>query len=433
MNFGNFLNRINSVKTLGLFQKITLLVVNGVMLLFALYYLSGEKKGLYFSIMAICGASTIFEMGFCYTLVQKISLLSAGVDRFESIKKKLGTYYLAMEHVFKYSVLYAFFSIVIFWYFLINPGYYSQGELVIPVISVLSGFLFKLVAQVHEAFVEASGDIKSVLIGRSLAAIFAGAVSILTLVIYPALAPGFYYSTIGLTSLIYFGFRRRRGFSPAKVLGFKIYKTNSLNLKDIYARKIAFSWISGYIIYQSLPLVEMKFHGPISAGMYGVLNSISIALIGVSNSFVSVSTFATAELFINSINSKLIKSRIFILMIQTGCIFLLCTSLIGALIIFGSYWFDYSTKFPPLGSIVLVLITSFLVSQISVAALFLRARLSDPLFFSSLIQAVLTIIIATVCVPMFELYGVVLAYCLPVFLVGAPFAFIYLRFFMRNL
>lgn len=422
----SLVRRLSTLECLGVAQKIVQLGVNGGLVLAAAFLLDAKVKGMYFTFVAICGASTILEMGYCYTLVQKIAHFSS--NSLGAKRRRLAVYYKSIKRMIVFSSFYLLLVVVMAWYALILPEVLVTEELIIPVFVTTFGFLFRSVSQVHEAYLEGNGRIRIVLLGRTISCLIGGIVSLLFLKDAPMAAPGIFVGAMGFTSLIFHKSIADRSCNVTE--DFRILKKLAASesiQSDAYSRKIAFSWISGYLIYQFLPILEMRFNGPASAGVFGLLNALSVALLGVAGSVVSVNNFKITSLYTTGAPEALVKVELKRLSTYTGIVTLLC----AALLFFGIWFLDtmmsLQTANLPIVAVLIIVLGTASTTQVSVAATFLRARLDDPLFVPSCAQALFTVMLALVLAPAIPLYGVLIAYTAPILLIALPSAFFLVR------
>lgn len=422
----SLVRKLSTLECLGVAQKVVQLGVNGGLVLAAAFFLDAKVKGLYFTFVAICGASTLFEMGYCYTLVQKIAHFSS--NSLGAKRKRLAVYYKSVKRMIDFSCWYLLLVVAMAWYALILPEVLVAEELIIPIFVTTVSFLFRSVSQVHEAYLEGNGRIKIVLLGRTISCLIGGIASLFFLKDAPMAAPGVFVGAMGLASLLFHKVIAERSYNVAG--DFRLLKKLAVseNIKsDAYSRKIAFSWISGYLIYQFLPILEMRFNGPASAGVFGLLNAISVALLGVSGSVVSVNNFKITSLYATGATEKLIRFELRRLSMYTGMVTLLCATLLFIGIWFLDAAMNLQTANLPVAAVLIVIVGTASATQVSVAATFLRARLNDPLFLPSYVQALCTVLLALMLAPAIPLYGVLIAYTAPILLIALPSAFFLVR------
>ena len=134
-------------------------------------------------------------------------------------------------------------------------------------------------------------------------------------------------------------------------------------------------------------------------------------------------------LFQNTILLKNFKNIMKITLIVALTLSLICILLYWLAI---QYNLDVVLRLPDIFIVTGLLCGVVLNQIIAVIALFVRARKIDPYVISSVLSAVITILLLVICVPKFGLYGAITAYLVPPIFIGIPislyFYFIYLNF-----
>jgi O-antigen/teichoic acid export membrane protein len=186
--------------------------------------------------------------------------------------------------------------------------------------------------------------------------------------------------------------------------------------------KIAISWASGYIIFQSINPVLFKYQGAVEAGKMGMTNSLANIALSIGLSWVVAKTPIYGGLInkgeFNKLNSTAIKNTQIALFVTTICSTFL---VIGMLILFR--WIpSYKDKILPIYALIALLINSLVSVIITSIACYLRAFKKEPLLVSSIFSAIVIAVLIFIAAKYFN--AIILCYIITAFnlIVGLPIA-----------
>jgi O-antigen/teichoic acid export membrane protein len=187
--------------------------------------------------------------------------------------------------------------------------------------------------------------------------------------------------------------------------------------------KIGLSWISGYVIFQSINPMLFKYRGAIEAGKMGM--SLSLAniaqVVGLAWLSTKIPTYGT---YINQNKIKELKQ-----MIKRNTIISVCVSVIVSffivitLLLANNYYPKFNSRVLPIISIVFLSMASAINLIITSIASYLRSFKKEPFLINSIVGAIFTGAAITLSV----LYKDANFLCMLIFLinlfVGLPLAF----------
>jgi O-antigen/teichoic acid export membrane protein len=386
-------------------------------------------RGYYLVFINLINAQTVFEMGFNYTLMQKIAAYGVGEHEMsespEPIIEKIKTIsyisYSGLKRMSLVSFVYLVLGIVVGRYYLLPGGQpFEDNTWILPLNLLLFFSAIRLVTQSVEAIFEGLGEIvfitKVRIISNFIAAFLQWGL------IFKNMALWGLSLSIGLSIAITWLFYISRYYSTLKkiVLTRNDFKLTYVNRDDWkYQYKIAFSWVAGFIVFQSFNIIEIKINGPASAGVLGLAVACSNMIQSLSNVWVYTQNSQIVNLVLNGSRMEIV-SKINSIQNRT-----LITSIVLASAVFVGLIVDNKVtrfvKSPPSTTVcVLFLVGSIINSYISVLATFIRANRRDPFFIPSILQASLTIILLISMVGRYPQTGAAVSFIFPIIIVAVP-------------
>jgi hypothetical protein len=154
--------------------------------------------------------------------------------------------------------------------------------------------------------------------------------------------------------------------------------------------KYAFSFSSGYFIFQIYTPLMHYFHGPVYSGKVGITLALVMAIFSMSNIWMYTITpkmnmFVSQKLW-NNLDS-LFKKR---LLLSLGTYLFISIVLFLFLVLFGKMWIipKITARFLPVTSVIILLVCYFLQVIINSWALYLRGHKQEPYMVPSVVSAV---------------------------------------------
>lgn len=392
-------------------------------------FVNVTDRGYYLVFINLINAQTVFEMGFNYTLMQKIAAYGIGEHEISGSQKaaveKIKTIaYISCSGLKRMSVVgfvYLVLGIAVGRYYLLPVGERIEGNTwILPLNLLLFFSAIRLVTQSVEAIFEGLGEIVFITKVRTISNIIAAFLQ--WGLIFNNMALWGLSLSIGLslaiTWLIYifrYYLTLRKIFLSR--LGFESNNNNKNDWK--YQYKIASSWVAGFIVFQSFNIIEIKINGPESAGVLGLAVACSNIIQSLSNVWVYTQNSQIVNVVLNGSRMEIIAK---IKGIQNRT---LITSIVLASAVFVGFIVDNKVtrfvKSPPSTTVcILFLVGSIINSYMSVLATFIRANRRDPFFIPSLLQASLTIILLVSTVGHYPQTGAAVSFIVPILIVAVP-------------
>jgi O-antigen/teichoic acid export membrane protein len=202
-----------------------------------------------------------------------------------------------------------------------------------------------------------------------------------------ALAFGLFVSASSIILFLFFRFRLVLSQVLAISKGFH-YKW-SKEVLPLFSR-YAFSFFSGYFIFQIYTPFMQYFHGPIQSGKVGITLVLITAIFSMSN--IWIYTITPRMNILVSQNNKVALDTLFRKRLILAAITYITISigLFGFLAIFKDFWIlpKIISRFLPIQALVMVLVCYFFQLIVNSWATYLRAHKKEPYMIPSLILAV---------------------------------------------
>jgi O-antigen/teichoic acid export membrane protein len=418
-------------------------LISGVLTLGLItYFLTPTEQGFYFTLFSLISIQILFELGLTYTLTQFIA--------HEMADLKLLPNYIIIGNLNSKGRILAVIKIAIKWYLAaasifaaitVLAGYiiFSKSNLdiisswIYPLVGISIASGIKLLLTSFEALLEGVGLASIVSKTRLFSAII-GSFSLWGTFLY---GEGLYAPVMMIIGVLIFAIVRYWIIFSEFIIDIVHHK----NIEIIFDWKqeiwplqwrMAISWASGYFIYQLFNPVIFYYTDAVSAGKFGLAMTITGVIMSICSAWISpkvaiISTFTAKNE--NTILLKNFKNIMKITLIVALTLSLICILLYWLAI---QYNLDVVLRLPDIFIVTGLLCGVVLNQIIAVIALFVRARKIDPYVISSVLSAVITILLLLICVPKFGLYGAITAYLVPPIFIGIPislyFYFIYLNF-----
>jgi len=385
---------------LTLASRLWTVVAGAVMIIGLPHWLSGEEQGFYFTFYSLIGLQVFFEMGLNYVVVQfvghevahlqfndqgSLSGPAKNLQRLGSLVRLLHRWYLGMAIAFGILV-----AIAGAWFFA------RSHEL--PVSAWLGPWLMlvglaavNLYVSPFLSVVEGAGFVGQVARLRLLMSIL-GYLPLWALMSAGAGLWAVPCAQLSLALGCFLWLRLRARF----VLDLRSAESGGEGIRwrdEIFPFqwRIALSWISGYFIFQLFNPILFARRGALEAGRAGLALTIFMTLLTVSMSWVNAKAPVIAGLLARQ--EKLEAQSLFRGLLLRSALFNLlgCAGVLAG--VWGLHWFGLglAERLPDYTALFCIAVATISNHLVSALAVFMRAHKEEPLVYSSMGMAVLSI------------------------------------------
>lgn len=376
-------------------------VAGGVMLLFIPHWLTDIEQGYYYTFASILAVQMFFELGLNLVVVQmvgheyahlnvdngSISGPRKNIERLASLFKLLRKWYAIISILFLFSLM-----ISGSYFFIRNQGGLSTIEWLPAWVALVISTSVILFISPFLAVMEGCGYVGNVAKVRFLQSLIGN------ITLWILLSLGFGLSCIPVVSLVTAVISTvwflRNGFIVRELIHEKTTSDTISWKRDIFPFqwKIALSWISGYFSYQLFTPLFFSLRSAEEAGKMGLSLTITSTIIAITMSWVNAKIPVFTRYI--SLNDRAALDAVFWDTYKKSAIFnLFCNaSLVVMYLIMSHYQLMLISRLvDPLSLLFLcaVSVTNHFVFSIST---YMRAHKQEPIVWSSVFAALLTII-----------------------------------------
>ena len=190
-----------------------------------------------------------------------------------------------------------------------------------------------------------------------------------------------------------------------------------------FQRKMALSWISGYLLYASIPMIIFPILGPENSGRFGMTWTILLGVNSLSMSIISVKIQSYCVLIVQKDFKKLKKEYFNDSLLSFTISFFGILFLFLLLYLCDIYNLEYKNRFLEYKLIMFLSVITLLNQIIFVQAVFVRALKDDPYVISSMIGGILQFILSSFGAYYFGLIGLIWLMLIFALIIGFPWAF----------
>ena len=393
-------------------------IINGLVSIFLVtHYLTPEIQGYYYTFGSILALQLFFELGLSTSLIQMVSHEMAHLQFKNGILIGDHIYIERMCSIVKLSLRWMIVGGVVFAIILVPLGvvffakYTEDLSLIaLPWVVLVIFTAANLVVNMALATIEGCNQVKE----ASQIKLYQGI--IISAVTWPMLGVGggllsfslgLGLGVIAAITLIKYKYAKlfNQLLSEKKRLGIQIWR------KEIWPMqwRIGLSWISGYFVVNMYNPLILAYSGAIEAGKFGLSIQIISAMITFSMVWMSTKSAAYGQHIARSERSQL-DALFKQTMLRSIAIYILATS-----ILFGFYLYlsNENQSFverllgaDQLFSLSLIGLCSVVIFS---EAIYLRAHKEEPLMKVSLLNAMVTAILAVILIPRLGANGAVIA------------------------
>lgn len=405
------------------------------------FYIGPIEQVFYFTFFNLVAIQTLFELGLTYTVTQLVAHEMAAlrwerdgtIEGDPKAKGRLASISAQSMNWFLAAALFFVCASVIAGWLLFSVSYADRVWFWLPPLIALAIFTgIKLVITAFEGILEGVGQVKTVAQTRMIGAMIG------TVCLWGALASGQgLYGPAAMTaaSALFCSVRYRilfRRFVADLLSAVKVSFRVSWRYEVWPLQwRMATSWASGYFIYQLFNPAIFYHLGAKEAGEFGMAMTIVNVIMSICAAWISPRVSPVTTLTAQRNTEKL--ERMFKDMLKASITVAVTLTLIVVFGYFTAKAFGVSVigRLPAFGIILALLLGVILNQAVSIIALFIRAKKTDPYVVPSLLSAVVTVACLGYLLPRLELVGAVVAYLAPIVLVSIPVSIGYYRRYLN--
>jgi hypothetical protein len=418
--------------------RLWLIIAGGITILGVPFWFTSIEQGYFYTFTGLIAAQILFELGFTFV----ISQFSAHETGVLSITSGSDHHRSRLAHLLQFSD--RWFRYMAFGYLLIvgTAGYFffsaenslPSSEWLYPWCILVFASALNLRYSARLAMVEGSGEVGQVAQLRLAHSVIGN------ILMWIALSLGWKLWAIPIASLIAFIatviWLRRHHFilDLHSRLAFPI--TSKIDWRNEYLPmqwRIAFSWASGYLIFQAIiPIVFAKL-GPVAAGQVGIALAMLNGIQSLGMSWVNSRVPEFGALI--ALHERRILNELFIDSFQKAITLVVIgvILLIAGVSLLHVYSLSLSSRIPDIATLTLFGVASIVNAAIFSMALYMRCHKEEPMLWSSVVGGLL-VLLGVYIGASYSIELTAFIYVLITSIIGLPWAWILFKpYFQKDL
>lgn len=378
-----------------LIYRVWLIFAGGILIIGVPFWFTPTEQGYFYTFTSIIAAQVLFELGFGFVITQFTA------HEIDGVRKGITYNFSRVAHLLKFtniwficiSILFIFFIGGIGGFFFVQQSLLSPSDWMIPWFALVLATALNLRYGAYLAIIEGSGEVGQVARLRLIQSIVGNVLMWIALTFGAKLWAAPIVPVVASIFTIFWISRHR--FILSLQITIKEGFSSLIDWKKEYLPmqwRIALSWASGYLIFQSItPIIFVRL-GPIEAGQIGLALAIfnGVQTLGMSwiNSRAPEFSESIAEndrFKLNKLFKRLFKKSTLIVAVGVSLVLLVANAL-------NQLDINMARRIPTQAVLVCFGVVTIVNTIIFSMALYMRCHKEEPMLVSSVVGGIFILI-----------------------------------------